>query len=140
MTADVYFDSRRLNADTIQSWFELLAPEVGKDTFCQRLTQIAQSVARDHIKPALNEECDTRYDEQGWEYLLWTIGLVCAAWTLEIFRAKTRDGHCHTHKKQANLPCPRGTRFHAQLHHNTLASFERLIDVAKSMSVTLVEQ
>jgi hypothetical protein len=94
----------------------------------------ARATADLYIEAKSNRECETQYDSRCMEYIVWGLALLSVAWVSEIFRLKTKDGHCYTHKTSSCQPCPQGRRFHAVLHADFISCVRRLVDLAQSMA------
>lgn len=102
----------------------------------EKLPLLAKKYATEKIGSRQNISCGVNYDpEKSPEILIWALGLVCECWTLELFKRKTFDGHCHTHKQKNRKSCEKGTEFHRELYDEAKNSFEQVIEHAeKQMS------
>jgi hypothetical protein len=102
--------------------------------FVSEMMNRARAAADLYIEAKSNRECETQYDSHCMEYIVWGLALLSVAWVSEIFRLKTRDGHCYTHKASSRQPCQQGRSFHAVLHADFINSVRQLVDLAQSMA------
>lgn len=69
-----------------------------------------------------------RYGQNSPELVLWKLGVICEAWSLEILRRKAEDGHCYVHPK----PCTVSREFHSRLMEIAASEFEQVVSLTRS--------
>lgn len=131
---EIRFQDATVFCEEIQRAIE--AGNKGGD-FLEELRHRSKELAKNRIRTSFNRECETRYDNCGYEYQIWAIGLLTMSWAIEILRRKTRDGHCHTHKEKDpdKKSCPTGKQFHGQIHQDCIESFDRLLAILKQRQI-----
>lgn len=105
--------------------------QIDMNRFCQTLVGKAGQTAESLLPPQASPECGVVYDAQHFEYLVLAMSLLTTAWTAEIFRLKTIDDHCYTHKSANGQPCPIGSQFHASLREDFLSMLTQMGELAK---------
>ncbi|HEY7079335.1 MAG TPA: hypothetical protein VH500_06515 [Nitrososphaeraceae archaeon] len=128
-----------MNKSDFDSYYEYLQQLISKTSPNGRVNM--HDLVSDLLKSRLtklpereNKDCKVEYKHNNLEFIVWNVALLSASWTLENFKRKLEDGHCHNtghaHGIQTPRNCSIGRKFHIQMYHECLTSFKNLISNA----------